>query len=402
MTWQGNHPAVRGRWAGVAGLAVVIGLTIAFAPGHRGWFDVGVYYGAVNFWVHEHGDIYNYVRPESVYGFTYPPFAALLMLPMAAVQWHAAIAINFALSAAASAFLLYLLVDPLARRFGWDRWFALALAVCVFAGLGPVRDTFSFGQINLVLMALVYLDLRKHPLAGVGIGLATAIKLTPGVFIVYLLVTGRWRMAATAVGTAVSATLLAGVVMPDATRAYFTELLWETNRVGNLDYVSNQSLLGMLARWNTTDPNHLLWVLLVAVTLLIWLRKVRDSDLRTGFALTGLVGCLISPITWVHHLVWLIPGFVLLLERRRVHHAATVGYLLLCSGLIWLWTGRYEGLSGFLGSNMYVLVAIWLLFALSARQSEPALVYPLQHAPANARYLAARIRLAAAHDQRWC
>ena len=43
--------------------------------------------------------------------------------------------------------------------------------------------------------------------AGVGIGLATAVKLTPALFIAYLLITRQWRVAATAVGTTIGVTL---------------------------------------------------------------------------------------------------------------------------------------------------------------------------------------------------
>jgi len=50
-------------------------------PGKRGWFDVGVYYGTVHYWFGG-GHLYDYVRPGSEYGFTYPPFAALCMIPM--------------------------------------------------------------------------------------------------------------------------------------------------------------------------------------------------------------------------------------------------------------------------------------------------------------------------------
>ena len=37
--------------------------------------------------------------------------------------------------------------------------------------------------------------------------------------------------------------------------------------------------------------------------------------------LTALVGCLVSPVTWTHHLLWFLPAVVVLvdatLDRRR-------------------------------------------------------------------------------------
>ncbi|MEU8300800.1 glycosyltransferase 87 family protein [Micromonospora sp. NPDC048909] len=365
----------------VAGIATLLGVLIAVLPGHRGWFDVGVYHGAVGHWTRG-GDLYDWTTWNG-YGFTYPPFAAVSMLPMAALAWYPTIVVNLLLTAVATGFLLVLLVDPLARRAGWSRWYALALAGCLLAGLNPVRDTVSFGQVNLLLVALVYVDLwlleRGHRAAGVGIGLAAAIKLTPAIFIGYLLVTRRWPAAATATGATMAATALAAALAPGASRTFFTEALWDTGRIGELAYVSNQSLLGLVARLDPEHPDRRLWLILVAAVLAVWLvrtgRARRAGDERAGFALTGITACLISPITWVHHLVWLVPGLALLAaatlpwpprERaaRRRLRAGVVGYLLLSSGLVWVFANNSTGPLGFLGGNAYLWVALGMLLAL--------------------------------------
>ncbi|MBQ1026198.1 DUF2029 domain-containing protein [Micromonospora sp. C95] len=363
----------------IIGLATAIGVAIAVLPGHRGWFDIGVYHGAVRHWA-SGGQLYEWVTWNQ-YGFTYPPFAALVMRPVAALPWHPAIAANLALTVVAAGFLLNLLVDPVARRAGRPRWQTMALAACLFAALNPVRDTVSFGQVNLLLVALVYVDLwlleRRHRLAGVGIGLAAAIKLTPAVFVAYLLVTRRWRAAATATATTAVATLLAAVVAPNATRTFFAEALWDTGRVGKLEYVSNQSLLGLVARLDPAHPDRLLWLCLVASALTVWWFRVRRAagDERVGFALTGVLGVLVSPVSWVHHLVWLVPGLIVLVgatlpwpptrpvARRRLR-AFVVGYAVLCSGVVWIFANGFGGPHGFLGGNAYLLVAVGMLALL--------------------------------------
>ncbi|MEV4120107.1 glycosyltransferase 87 family protein [Micromonospora sp. NPDC049645] len=379
--------AGRRRVVTVLGLATVLAVAIAVLPGHRGWFDVGVYHGAVGHWVRG-GDLYEWTTGNG-YGFTYPPFAAVSMLPMAALAWYPTIVANLLLTALAVAFLLRLLVDPLARRHGWTRWYALALACCLLAGLNPVRDTVSFGQVNLLLVALVYLDLwlweRGSRWAGIGVGLAAAVKLTPAIFIGYLLVTGRWRAAATAIGTAVGATVLAAALAPEASRAFFTEALWDTDRVGELAYVSNQSLLGLVARVDPADPDRRLWLLLVVAVLAVWVvrvrRAVRDGDERAGFALTGVAGCLVSPVSWVHHLVWLVPGLVVLAAStlpwppvdatlRRRAYAGVAAYVVLCSGLVWVFANGSAGPAGFVGANAYVWVSIGMLTLLPIGRAE--------------------------------
>ncbi|MFG1736748.1 glycosyltransferase family 87 protein [Micromonospora chalcea] len=372
----------------VAALAAAVTVFLSVAAVRHGFFDLQVYYGALTYWARDGGEIYDFLRSGTQYGFTYPPFAALVMLPMAYLPWSAAIVVSVTLTVLASAVVIWRLLDPVARRSGWTRWFALAVALCLAAAYEPMRETVNFGQVNMLLLFLVAVDLlwllpARSRWAGVGIGLATAIKLTPGIFIVYLLVTGRWRAALTAVGTAAVATLVAAGLFPDASREFWTEALWNTDRVGELAFVSNQSLRGVVARLDPQHPSTIAWLLLVLVTLVVWAWRSRAAvaagDEATGLALTGAVMCLVSPVTWVHHLVWLLPGLILLVDngmaasarsrrRRLLLAAALIGYALLCSRIVWSWEKDFTGVDGFLGSNTYVWISLALLLGLPIRR----------------------------------
>ncbi|MET7964295.1 glycosyltransferase family 87 protein [Micromonospora zamorensis] len=407
---------------GVVVLAAAVTAFLAVAAVRHGFFDLKVYYGALTWWVHDGGEIYDYLKPGTQYGFTYPPFAALVMLPMAYLPWTAAIVVSVLASVVTTTVLIWWLVDPIARRAGWTRWFALAVALCLTAAFEPMRETVNFGQVNTLLLFLVAVDLLRllptgNRWAGVGIGLATAIKLTPGVFIVYLLVTGRWRAALTASGTAAGVTLLAGALFPDASREFWTEALWNTGRVGELAFVSNQSLRGVVARLDPQHPSTVLWLLLVLGTLALWAWRSRAAvavgDEATGLALTGAVMCLVSPVTWVHHLVWLLPALILLVDnamaapagrRRRVLlGAATIGYAVLISRTVWFWEKDFTGVDGFLGSNAYVWVSLALLAFLPIRgwltpggsafeaSGVPQLDQPDRRAPTGKRHLVGRL-----------
>ncbi|MGC5050708.1 glycosyltransferase family 87 protein [Micromonospora sp. DT48] len=377
---QGARRTV-GQAAVVIVLAVAVAGFLAVAAVRHGFFDLHVYRGALVWWVHDGGEIYDYLKPGTQYGFTYPPFAALVMLPMAYLSWHAAIVVSVAAGVVTSAVLIWWLLDPVSRRVGWTRWFAFAVAMCLVAAFEPMRETINFGQVNTLLLFLVAVDLlrllpRGSRWAGVGIGLATAIKLTPGIFIVYLLVTRRWRAAVTASGAATAATVLAAALFPDASREFWTSALWNTGRVGELAFVSNQSLRGVVARLDPQSPSTLAWLVLVAGTLVLWAWRSRAAasvgDEATGLALTGAVMCLVSPVTWVHHLVWLLPGLLLLVDRgmaappggrrRRVLLAcAAIGYAFLISRIVWAWEKDFTGLDGFLFSNTYVWISLALL-----------------------------------------
>lgn len=375
------------RWRRVlslVGLVVGTGLIVYFAPGRRGWFDIDVYYDVVTKAVHSPRNLYDYVNPGTQYGFTYPPFAAVCMVPMVWLSAHATIAVNLVLTVIASGFVVYVLLDGLIRRQGWPRMYAYTVAGCLFVLFEPVRDTLSYGQVNLLLVALVYSDLvlldgSKRRFAGIGTGLATAIKLTPGLFILYFVLTRRWRAAAISAGTTLAATALAAVLAPGATVAYFTHAMWDTARVGAFQNLSNQSLMGLLARFDQGQPDRLVWLVLVLAVIGGWVWRVRttraDGNDRAGFALTGLVACLVSPITWVHHLVWIIPALVLLadsglpfrssdpIRRRRLIGAISI-YTVMSSGILWLWRNQYGGVVNLLGSNLYMFIALGLLIWL--------------------------------------
>jgi alpha-1,2-mannosyltransferase len=394
---QGAYRRTRYQVLFVIAWAVLVAAFLSVAAVGHGFFDLKVYSGALHYWARDGGEIYDWIKPNSTYGFTYPPFAAVLMLPLAYLPLTLSMVLSVTTSVLASVLVLWWLVDPIARRMGWTRWFALAVAIYLAAAFEPMRETVDFGQVNMLLLALVAADLlwlvrpgyapptgqwdpaRYRRWAGVGIGLATAFKLTPGIFIVYLLITRRWRAAATASGTAAAATLLAAAIAPDASREFWTTALWDTNRVGELSFISNQSLLGMLARLDPAQPNTLAWLVLVVAAVGFWAWRVRAAvaagDEVAGLALTGVLGALVSPVTWVHHLVWLIPALVLLVDhafqapagsrrRRRLLVFAIFAYGVLISRLVWLWEYDFTGVTGFIGSNFYVWISIALLVGL--------------------------------------
>ncbi|MEV2214112.1 glycosyltransferase 87 family protein [Streptomyces sp. NPDC050997] len=360
-------------------LAATVTVFTATVPLLRDWFDLRVYHGAVDHWIHHGGRIYDYRVPGTPYGFTYPPFAAVAMLPMALLGLHTAIAVALLLNLAALAVVLRILTGPAWRRYGW---YGCALGACLLALFEPLRDTISFGQVNLLLLALVLTDARllatgRERWAGVGIGLAAAIKLTPALFIGLLLLAGRRREAVRATAVAAGATAFAACVAPDASRYYWTVAMWDTTRVGRLDYVSNQSLQGILARLG--EPDRAVWAAAVLLVLCVWAsrsrRAVAAGEWPTAFALTGLTACLVSPITWVHHLVWLLPSFVVLVRAGHPRVAGAL-YAVLCTSVVWLWFDDASGVDGFLGSNTYTWITLGLLLWLPVgqlRSARPAL-----------------------------
>jgi hypothetical protein len=314
------------------------------------FFDLLIYHGAVVWWAGG-GDLYAFIAPDTTLGFTYPPFAALVMLPMVALSTKAAAWVNMIGSLAAMGLVLAALLGPIADRAGWPRWFAVGLAVPLAAAIEPVRETLGYGQVNLLLFALVMADMvglrwrargragnGSWPLrlwhsgawAGVGIGLASAIKLTPALFILYLVITRQWRAAATAVGTAVAVTTGAFLVAQHESATYFGSVLWHTERIGAADMTPNQSLAGVLARiYDSIETPGLLWLAFSLLLLAVGLSRAAtahaEGDELTAFTLVGLTANVISPISWSHHLVFVVPAIIVLgdaaLRRRAASRA---------------------------------------------------------------------------------
>jgi alpha-1,2-mannosyltransferase len=356
-------------------LALITVGIVWLAETRNEFFDTKVYTGAIRYWFRDGGMVYDWTRPGTPYGFTYPPFAGLLMAPMAWLPFPVVVVLATIGTVGTTALLTWWLIAPMVRRQGWPAWFAFAVALCLAVSFEPVRETITFGQVNTLLLTLVAADVLfgvgpGRRWAGVGIGLATAIKLTPGVFILYLLVTGRWRAALTSMATAAAATLVAAAIFPDQSRVFWTSALWDTDRVGVLSAVSNQSLRGFLARLPAEAIASYVWVALVLAVLALWAWRVRKTigDEYAGLALTGVLGCLISPVTWVHHCVWLLPALVRCVDAglasrddRRPLYLGAAAYLLMTSRLLWVWEKRPRPPLELLGSNIYVYFSLAFL-----------------------------------------
>src|SRR5438046_1118102 len=138
--------------------------------------------------------------------FIYPPFAAVLLSPLALLPWAVSAVVTFGLSTVGLALTLYLAcrrIWPSGGQQGAALLAALALPACSW--LEPVRETYWFGQVNIVLMTLVALDcLVERPKwpRGVLVGIAAAVKLTPAAFVLFFLVRRDFRSAVVTVVSA--------------------------------------------------------------------------------------------------------------------------------------------------------------------------------------------------------
>ena len=323
--------------------------------------DSFVYYEAVRQWL-DGGDLYHWYAnpPQSLWPFTYTPLAAWIISPLTRLSYQSATVLLVIATPLCTAVATHVVL----RRSGvgprTSHSLAPWIALIGVIALEPFPKTMEYGQVNAILMALVAVDLLAIPghskWRGALSGLAAAIKLTPAVAILVLLVRREWRAAATMVGSAVGLTVLAGLFAPTETRQFFTWAMWDPGRAGFADYSGNQNLKGAIARalpesaWNPTWAVCSLLTVVAAWFLCRRLDRLREADDKAGdigpiltlqVSVVMVLGLLISPISWSHHWVWCLPTLM------------SVG------AAAWRWRSTVLGVAGVAGIAVFVLAMQW-------------------------------------------
>ncbi len=287
--------------------------------------------------------------------FTYTPFAALFFAAVSFIPWSILPHLSQVVS------MLSLIAA------GWCTMSALGYAdrrvraggALLAAGVGlltePVFRTLYLGQINLLLMALIIWDLRQPDTSsrrrwtGIATGFAAGVKLVPLVFIPYLLLTRRFRAAATASGAFVATVLLGFLILPGDSKDWWLHGLFiQDGRTGFVGWTGNQSLRAIATRLaGSINDGTVPWIAAIVVVtvlgLLIAAMLDRAGHTMLGLLTVALVGLLDSPISWDHHWVWIVPGMMV-----AVHYAVRA------------WRAGYRGRAYGCGA---IAAAIFLIFA---------------------------------------
>ncbi|MCK0440976.1 glycosyltransferase 87 family protein [Gordonia alkaliphila] len=332
-------------WA-LAGLVFVASSTLQIVGvpgtssfGTRTRFDLDVYRLGGQLW-HQGISLYaDGSMPFTADGiwlpFTYPPFAALVFTPLGALSLDVGgIAISvisvLCLVYVTVIFLRMLHVGSATNRPLLALWISAIAVWC-----NPFGMTLGYGQINLILLVLIVTDLfvlghrprvPDRKFRGALVGLASAIKLTPLVFLGVFAAAAKWRAVFVGIGTFVVAALIGAAWLPSDSYRYWTHTLFHTGRIGVPEGPINQNLNGAWLRLvgpeNPVAPA--LWVIsALAVTVLAGFALYRtrpvaafargashrdDVNALLAACIVGLWGLLVAPTTWAHHWAWALPA----------------------------------------------------------------------------------------------
>ena len=275
--------------------------------------------------------------------FLYPPFGALVMVPLAGDWFSDAMAGDIVIILSNLLIGLVLLLLAFALNKQRTNRFASSDVIAVTAMVWgivlifePVRLNNGFAQINIILMALVALDLiprkrLKWLPQGWLIGIAAAIKITPLAMLLYFLVRKEIKPIITAGISAIVATAIAAAVRWDVAWEYFTVNLLSMGSGGEIGvqtaYQSNSSLKGFLERLYTSQEamdtasmiTTIIWFCLAIITVVLggWLMialNKRGLNIE-AFMINAFIMLLISPVSWSHHWIWLTIAIPVLFYR---------------------------------------------------------------------------------------
>ncbi len=215
--------------------------------------------------------------------FTYPPTAALLFVPLALFPTQVSWGSLGAAGVLGMALVIRLVVWALPERPSWlTVGRATTVLSLVLLGIEPVWRTLFLGQINLVLMALIVVDV--------------------------LVMRGRRGGG------------LLLVLIPHDFRQFWAHAVTDPARTGPIYWAGNQSLNGLvlrlsdLAPWSLKVALAIGAVLAVPCAVLVRRLHLRDQPVP-AMLVTAFLGLLVSPVSWSHHWVWAVPLIVYLLSR---------------------------------------------------------------------------------------
>ncbi|WP_158581376.1 glycosyltransferase 87 family protein [Actinomadura spongiicola] len=285
--------------------------------GVHGLDDLEVYLGAVESFRQGDG-LYTFHSADIGDGFAYPPFAAITIMPLASVPYTWAAVLWTCTCAACTVIIAVVVGRHIARK--WpdgvldDPASSSGLVFLAISVSAPLASNLRFGQISILLCTLVVVDLlclSRTRAAGVLVGIAAAIKLTPLIFIPLLWLAGRRRATVMALGTFALCIIGAWAVGPAESEKFWFSVVFQGDAVHAFTSSGNISLDASLQRLGLHGNAHTaVWaVLCLAVLAAAMYRAARAGRAGDHFAALVIVGAaslVVSPISWTHHQIWLV------------------------------------------------------------------------------------------------
>jgi hypothetical protein len=206
--------------------------------------------------------------------------------------------------------------------------FTLLIVIVLMTAYEQLTRSIVLGQTNAAILLLLCEGARrlrcgKDLTAGVLIGLAALVKPIPGLLVVPLVLRGRWRATAGASAAFAVPMLLSTLVFGMDLHGDF---LAQSRALAQSDHaqLNNQSLQGVAIRSfarNPTVPPFVdrpdlvrpVWFASTVVVMILafwacW--RGRRAPIERTLWLFLAAGLLVSPRSWDHYFIWMLPALV--------------------------------------------------------------------------------------------
>lgn len=296
--------------------------------------DVGVFRDA-GFALANGFPLYSEEFPSrSGFRFIYPPFAAVLFVPLTWLGETAMEVLWTSATVAAVAGIIAMGLRRLGVRHFW-LWLVGLTGVGVF--LDPLQANMLYGQINVFLFLLVTADVLgfiPRRLRGLGIGVAAGIKITPAAFAVLFLVRRDWVGVAQSAGWFLLTALVGALVRWQDSVYFWTTEFFLSDRGGAPPYPPNQALTGLIARLGVSNElaqGIMKPGFLVVAALAVWAAwRLTLAGRDVDALLVVFVGAsLASPLAVSHHWSGVVLALVVVLRPLNRWVGAALVFMLL-------------------------------------------------------------------------
>jgi alpha-1,2-mannosyltransferase len=268
-------------------------------------------------------------------GFIYPPFAAVILRPLAALpaRWQELTWLWISLGALVTGAVIT------ARALLPSTWPRARIAVFVALTFPPATYNLWHGQMNTVIFLLLALALSdylsgRRTRCGIILGVAAGIKLAPIVLLLVLIRRGWWRAALAGVAAGASTVAVGvGALGWSVTHQYLAQVIPVLNRDNG--WIYNQTWNGVVNRLaahsvlTVDSPSALLHtvatllslgtvgLLLIAVSRRERTQAERGAEFACGVVAMLLIGSIAWYPVYVHLLIGVAAAAGLAYERGR-------------------------------------------------------------------------------------
>lgn len=278
---------------------------------------------------------YNFpIQPYNQY--VYPPQFAWLFSLFGLLPFYLSVALWMLTSVVLYFFGLFWLVKLLWPRIRRIHLLALFLLAAV---MDPFQVDIGAGNVNSILFAAISLTFyllyhrNKAGLAGIPLGLAILLKVTPAAILVFLLFRGQWRVCRSTAVVIFSVTALSALfvgVSPIVQYAlHFSSFGHTSMKNGSAPY--NQSIIGVMGMFHqhhwlnvSSSIQHVVYMLFVGCAL--WamysaIRKHSSHDWRLDIAMASLTPIVFSPLVEETHMVFVLPTLMVFARLAQEAYA---------------------------------------------------------------------------------